>query len=76
MTNLYVIMSKQHVIIEGESMDMHELKEGLLELLRAKGAALIGVADLTGIPGAALKTGISVAVPVPCHIVEIGRAHV
>lgn len=51
-------------------MNVDKLKDYLFDLLKSKGAALLGVADLTSIPGAALKTGISVAVPVPRHIVE------
>ena len=47
-----------------------ELKEELIHLLREKGAKLVGIADLTEIVSGPLKTGVSVAVPVPKHIVE------
>ncbi|MCI8665433.1 MAG: epoxyqueuosine reductase [Dorea sp.] len=47
-----------------------DLKEELFCLLREKGAKLIGIADLKGVVEGGLKTGISVAVPVPKHIVR------
>ena len=50
--------------------DLSLLKEKLLSLLSEKGAKLIGIADLTGIVGGAMHTGISVAVPVPQKIVR------
>lgn len=46
------------------------LKEDLFALLRESGAVLAGVADLTGLVEGPCTTGISVAVPVPRHIVE------
>jgi len=46
------------------------LKEELFSLLREKGAVLLGVADMTGFVEGPCTTGISVAVPVPRHIVE------
>ena len=46
------------------------LKEELFSLLRGKGAVLVGAADMTGFVEGACTTGISVAVPVPRHIVE------
>lgn len=45
-----------------------ELKFALFRVLREKGAALTGVADLTGL--APLPVGVSVAVPVPAEIVR------
>ena len=45
------------------------LRERLFSLLSEKGARLVGVADLTGIVDGNLKTGISVAVPIPAKIV-------
>lgn len=50
--------------------DMFELKAELFEVLREKGAALTGVADLKEIIQDEKNIGISVAVPVPQHIVE------
>ena len=49
---------------------MQGLKDELFDLLQAKGARLMGVADLKGIAGGELTTGISVAVPVPKEIVR------
>lgn len=49
---------------------MQGLKDELFDLLQAKGARLMGVADLKGIAGGALTTGVSVAVPVPKEIVR------
>lgn len=46
------------------------LKKDLFSMLKKKGAKLMGVADLTGIVKESLQTGISVAVPVPKHIVR------
>lgn len=46
------------------------ITEDLFRLLREKGAKLIGIADLSGIAEGTLTTGISVAVPVPRHIVR------
>lgn len=50
--------------------DMFELKTELFEVLREKGAALAGVADLKEIIQDEKNIGISVAVPVPQHIIE------
>ncbi len=47
-----------------------ELKQALFSLLAEKGAKLMGVADLSGIVGGEMQTGISVAVPVPKNIVR------
>ena len=49
---------------------MQGLKDELFDLLQAKGARLMGVADLKGIAGGELTTGVSVAVPVPKEIVR------
>lgn len=46
------------------------LKEALFRLLAEKGARLMGIANLTGIVSGSMTTGISVAVPVPRHIVR------
>lgn len=46
------------------------LKEELFHLLAEKGAELMGVGDLTGITDRPMTTGVSVAVPVPKHIVQ------
>lgn len=52
-------------------MDEREsLKEELFLRLREKGAELVGVGDLRGIVAGDLRVGVSVAVPVPRHIVE------
>ena len=42
---------------------MQGLKDELFDLLQAKGARLMGVADLKGIAGGELTTGVSVAGP-------------
>ena len=47
-----------------------ELKQALFSLLAEKGAKLMGVADLSGIVGGEMQTGVSVAVPVPKNIVR------
>ncbi len=44
---------------------MGTLKEDLFARLRPEGAALMGVADLTGLVTGPWATGVSVAVPVP-----------
>lgn len=46
-----------------------DLKRDLFSVLAEAGAKLMGVADLTGIVQGELRTGVSVAVPVPRHIV-------
>ena len=46
------------------------LKKDLFSMLKKKGAKLMGVADLTGIVKGSMQTGISVAVPIPKHIVR------
>ncbi|HIS33148.1 MAG TPA: hypothetical protein IAB44_16630 [Candidatus Limivivens intestinipullorum] len=46
------------------------MKAELFHLLRESGAKLIGAADLTDIVQGNLRTGISVAIPVPKHIVR------
>lgn len=53
--------------------EMEKLKEELFSLLKAEGAVLMGIADLNGIVSGAMKTGVSVAVPVPKAIVRICR---
>ena len=50
--------------------EMEKLKEELFSLLKAEGAVLMGIADLNGIVSGAMKTGVSVAVPVPKAIVR------
>ncbi len=47
-----------------------KLKQDLFSLLIENGAKLMGVADLSGIVGGEMQTGVSVAVPVPKHIVK------
>lgn len=47
-----------------------KLKQELFYRLQEKGARLMGVADLRGIAGGELETGVSVAVPVPREIVR------
>lgn len=51
-------------------MQYNELKQTLFSLLEDKGAKLMGIADLSGIVNGEMQTGISVAVPVPPHIVK------
>lgn len=50
--------------------ELAERKAELFAALRQNGAALMGVADLTGIVPGPLSTGIAVAVPVPRDIVR------
>ena len=50
--------------------DISLLKKELFTLLKEKGAKLTGVADLSGVVDGNMKTGVSVAVPVPKHIVQ------
>lgn len=50
--------------------DISKIREELYSILRKKGAVLIGTANLEGIVSGEMTTGISVAVPVPKHIVE------
>ena len=50
--------------------DISLLKKELFSLLKEKGAKLTGVADLSGVVDGNMKTGVSVAVPVPRHIVQ------
>lgn len=50
--------------------DLSLLKKDLFCLLAKKGAVLMGAADLTGLVDGDMQTGISVAVPVPAHIVR------
>lgn len=47
--------------------DMNKLKEELLQLLKSKGAALAGVADLSGYVEDDKNIGISIAVPWPAN---------
>lgn len=49
---------------------MQGLKDELFDLLQAKGARLMGVADLRGVVSGELTTGVSVAVPVSKEIVR------
>ncbi len=51
-------------------LDMEQLKRALFDLLSEKGAKLMGVGDLKGIVSGELTTGVSVAVPLPKHIVR------
>ena len=47
-----------------------QLKQALFDLLWEKGARLMGVADLSGIVSGGMRTGVSVAVPVPRDVVR------
>lgn len=49
---------------------MEKLKQELLELLKEKGAVLMGVADMQGVENCGYPVGISVAIPIPKHIIE------
>ena len=49
---------------------MEKLKQELLELLKDKGGVLIGVANMEGVENCAYLVGISVAIPIPKHIIE------
>ncbi len=49
---------------------MEQLKQELFALLRAHGAVLCGAADMSEYSMEGLGTGVSVAVPVPAHVVE------
>lgn len=49
---------------------MEKLQNELYDLLRANGATLVGTADLRDVIEGEMTTGISVAVPVPAHVVE------
>ena len=51
-------------------MDAEKLKRELFSLLTKKGAKLMGVADLSRIVDGVMRTGVSVAVPVPKNIVK------
>ena len=51
-------------------MNADLLKKDLFDLLAEKGAKRMGVADLTGVVNGDMQIGISVAVPVPKHIVH------
>ena len=55
---------------EGKEMDAEKLKRELFSLLTKKGAKLMGVADLSRIVDGVMRTGVSVAVPVPKNIVK------
>lgn len=46
------------------------LRDELFQILAAKGARLMGVGDLSGIVDGELTTGVSVAVPLPKHVVQ------
>ena len=48
----------------------NKLKENLFHLLAEKGAKLMGIADLSGIGGAEMRTGVAVAVPLPPKIIR------
>lgn len=50
--------------------DTTKLKETLFQVFAKKGAKLMGVADLSGIVKGDLRTGVSVAVALPKHIVR------
>lgn len=47
-----------------------KLREELYDILRDKGAVLVGTGDLTGLVEGGLTVGVSVAVPIPVHVVE------
>ena len=51
-------------------MKGEKLKQELFSLLAEKGAKLMGAGDLSGIISGEMKTGVSVAVPVPGKIVR------
>lgn len=51
-------------------MTGEELKRELFSLLARKGAKLMGAADLSGLLGGEMRTGVSVAVPLPEGIVR------
>ena len=51
-------------------MKGEKLKQELFSLLAEKGAKLMGAGDLSGIVSGEMKTGVSVAVPVPGKIVR------
>ena len=53
--------------------DLSLIKEELYVILVGKGAKLIGTADLSDITSGKMKTGISVAVPVPKRLYMILR---
>lgn len=63
-----MIVIKQSGMDRG-SADTEQLKRDLYSLLTEKGAALMGVADLSGVLDGEMKTGVSVAVPIPQDIV-------
>lgn len=50
--------------------DITLMKNELYGLLQEKGAKLTGTSDLTGIVKGPMRIGISVAVPLPKHIVR------
>lgn len=50
--------------------DISLLKGELFEILGEKGAKLMGVGNLSDVISGDMKTGVSVAIPVPRHIVE------
>lgn len=49
---------------------MYGIQEELKEILEQSGAALVGFADLEPVQGAGMKTGVSVAVPLPRELVR------
>lgn len=51
-------------------MHKEELKQALISILKENGAKRVGIADLSGIVGGEMQTGVSVAVPVPKNIVK------
>lgn len=46
------------------------LTEELTQCLKDCGAALTGYGDMIGVPGCEYRTGVSVAIPVPIHIIR------
>lgn len=47
-----------------------ELTAELREVLKKEGAALVGIADMSGVENCGFRAGAAVAVPLPGHIVE------
>lgn len=51
-------------------MESNALKEELFRILSEKGAVRMGIADLSDVAEGTMRVGVSVAVPVPKHIVR------
>lgn len=56
--------------MEVNGLPQAELKQALFSILAEKGAKRMGAADLSGIVRGGMPMGVSVAVPVPKHIVK------